>query len=92
VKWLGRCSGLAKGLRSAGLVRGDRIGIYLDPSVAQVVSIFGTSEAGGVYVPINATLFPEQVGHIARDCGMKGLITTPAKLSALAPASRPAGA
>jgi len=80
-----RCSGLAKGLRSAGLVRGDRIGIYLDPSVAQVVSIFGTSEAGGVYVPINATLFPEQVGHIARDCGMKGLITTPAKLSALAP-------
>jgi acyl-CoA ligase (AMP-forming) (exosortase A-associated) len=80
-----RCSGLAKGLRRAGLLRGDRIGIYLDPSVAQVISIFGTSEAGGVFVPINATLFPEQVGHIAKDCGMKGLITTPAKLSALAP-------
>ena len=80
-----RCSGLAKGLRRAGLVRGDRIGIYLDPSVAQVVSIFGVSEAGGVFVPINATLFPEQVGHIAKDCGMKGLITTAAKLSTLAP-------
>ncbi len=80
-----RSAGLAKGLRRAGLVRGDRIGIYLDPSIAQVVSIFGTSEAGGVYVPINATLFPEQVGHIAKDCGMKGLITTPTKLSALAP-------
>jgi len=79
-----RCTGLAKGLRRAGLVRGDRIGIYLDPSVAQVISIFGTSEAGGVFVPINATLFPEQVGHIARDCGMKGLITTPAKLPSLA--------
>lgn len=78
-----RCSGLAKGLRRAGLVRGDRIGIYLEPSVAQVVSIFGTSEAGGVFVPINATLFPEQVAHIAKDCGMKGLITTPAKLSTL---------
>jgi acyl-CoA ligase (AMP-forming) (exosortase A-associated) len=79
-----RATGLAIGLRRAGLVRGDRIGIYLDPSVAQAVSIFGTSEAGGVFVPINATLFPEQVGHIAKDCGMKGLITTPAKLSALA--------
>ncbi|MGB6835737.1 MAG: acyl-CoA ligase (AMP-forming), exosortase A system-associated [Candidatus Acidiferrum sp.] len=79
-----RCSGLAKGLRRAGSLRGDRIGIYLDPSVAQVISIFGTSEAGGVFVPINATLFPEQVGHIAKDCGMKGLITTPAKLSTLA--------
>jgi acyl-CoA ligase (AMP-forming) (exosortase A-associated) len=79
-----RATGLAIGLRRAGLVRGDRIGIYLDPSVAQVVSIFGTSEAGGVFVPVNATLFPEQVGHIAKDCGMKGLITTPAKLSTLA--------
>ena len=73
-----RTRGLAKGLRRAGLVRGDRVGIYLEPSVAQVVSIFGISEAGGVYVPINATLFPEQVGHIAKDCEMKALITTAA--------------
>jgi acyl-CoA ligase (AMP-forming) (exosortase A-associated) len=79
----GRSSGLAKGLRCAGLGRGDRIGIYLEPSVAQVLSIFGASEAGGAYVPINAALFPEQVGHIAQDCGMKGLITTPARLSTL---------
>ena len=79
-----RTGGLAKGLRRAGLIRGDRVGIYLEPSVAQVVSIFGISEAGGVYVPINATLFPEQVGHIAKDCGMKALITTAAKLSTLA--------
>jgi len=78
-----RSNGLAKGLRRAGLVRGDRIGIYLEPSVAQVISIFGVSEAGGVFVPINATLFPEQVGHIAKDCGMKGVITTAAKLSTL---------
>src|SRR6266481_575778 len=78
-----RTGGLAKGLRRAGLVRADRMGIYLEPSVAQVMSIFGISEAGGVYVPINATLFPEQVEHIAKDCGMKGLITTPAKLATL---------
>jgi acyl-CoA ligase (AMP-forming) (exosortase A-associated) len=75
--------GLARGLRHAGLNRGDRIGIYLEPSVAQVLSIFASSEAGGVYVPINGALFPEQVAHIARDCGMKGLITTPSKLASL---------
>lgn len=79
-----RVSGLASGLWQAGLQRGDRIGIYLDPSVPQVVSIFGVSQAGGVFVPINSLLFPEQVAHIARDCGMKGLITTSAKLSQLA--------
>src|SRR5262245_17016229 len=79
-----RVARLADGLRQVGLQRGDRIGIYLDPSVAQVVSIFGISQAGGVFVPINNLLFPDQVTHIARDCGMKGLITTSAKLLLLA--------
>ena len=79
-----RTAGLATGLRQHGLKRGDRMGIYLDASVQQVVSIFGASQAEGVYVPVNILLHPEQVMHIARDCGMKGLITTPAKLQALA--------
>jgi acyl-CoA ligase (AMP-forming) (exosortase A-associated) len=76
-------SGLAAGLQYAGIARGDRIGIYLEASVEQVLSIFAISEAGGVFVPINAQLFPEQVAHIVRDCGMKALITKPSKLSTL---------
>lgn len=80
-----RTAGLAAGLRGAGLERGDRIGIYLDASVEQVVSIFGVSRAGGVFVPINSQLFPDQVAHIANDCGMKGLITTKARLAKLQP-------
>ena len=80
-----RTSGLADGLRRAGLSRGDRVGIYLEPSVPQVLSIFGVSEAGGVFVPINSALFPEQVAYISGDCGIKALITTPAKLASLAP-------
>src|SRR5271166_6546482 len=80
-----RCASLACGLRSAGMQRGDRLGIYLDPSVEQVLSIFSISQAGGVYVPINTVLVPEQVAHIARDCGMKALITTPDKLEMLLP-------
>src|SRR5262245_25284323 len=46
-----RTQSLAAGLRRAGLRRGDRVGIYLEPSSAQVLSIFGTSQAGGVFVP-----------------------------------------
>jgi acyl-CoA ligase (AMP-forming) (exosortase A-associated) len=80
----GRVERLAAGLRAAGLRRGDRIGIYLEPSVAQVLSIFAISQAGGVFVPINGQLFPEQVSHIVTDCRMKGLITRAARLSALA--------
>src|SRR5467141_989808 len=79
-----RVNGLAAGLRDAGLRRGDRMGIYLEASVPQAISIFGISRAEAVYVPINALLHPEQVMHIARDCGMKGLVTTVPKLASLA--------
>src|SRR5580704_3960733 len=78
-------TGLASGLRSAGLQRGERVGIYLGPSVPQVISIFATSQAGGVFVPINTLLFPEQVSHIARDCGISALITSANKLESLLP-------
>lgn len=78
-------SGLASGLRSAGLRRGERVAIHLDPSIAQVVSIFGVSQAGGVFVPINTILFPDQVSHIGRDCGISALITSSAKLESLLP-------
>ena len=76
-------AGLAHGLHHAGLQRGDRVGIYLEASVPQVLSIFAISQGGGVFVPINSLLFPDQVAHIARDCGMKGLITTASNLASL---------
>lgn len=69
-----RVEALAGALRLAGVEPGDRVGIYLEASVAQVVSIFAIARAGGVFVPINAELFPDQVGHIVRDCSMKLLI------------------
>lgn len=78
-----RVSGLARGLREAGAERGDRIGIYLDASTPQAISIFGISRASSVFVPMNGLLFPDQIAHIARDCRMKGLITTREKLSGL---------
>lgn len=78
-----RVAGLAQGLRDAGVGRCERVGVYLEPSFAQVVSIFGVSQAGGTFIPINAVLLSDQVAHIIRDCGMKALITTPEKLADL---------
>jgi acyl-CoA ligase (AMP-forming) (exosortase A-associated) len=79
-----RVEALAAALRDAGVQRGDRVGIYIEASIAQAVSIFAISRSGGVFVPINAELFPDQAMHIARDCGMKALITSSAGLSGLA--------
>jgi len=81
----GLVAGLAQSLRDAGLRRGERVGIYLEAGIPQVLSIFGVSQAGCVFVPINAFLFPEQVAHIACDCGISVLITTATKLESLAP-------
>ncbi len=80
-----RVAGLASGLRAAGLRRGERVGIYLDASIAQVISIFGVSQAGAVFVPANGVLFPDQVAYIARDCGVSALITSAAKLESVLP-------
>ena len=79
-----RVTSLAQGLRDAGLKRGERVGIYFDPSVPQVLSIFAVLQAGGVFVPINSLLFPQQVAHIAKNCQMRALITTRSKLTAVA--------
>jgi acyl-CoA ligase (AMP-forming) (exosortase A-associated) len=78
--------GLAQGLREAGIRRGDRVAIYLDASVSLAISIFGVAEAGGVFVPVNSLLFPDQVSYILKDCGVTGLITTSSKLAALSSA------
>jgi acyl-CoA ligase (AMP-forming) (exosortase A-associated) len=77
--------GIAQGLRKAGVERGDRIGIYLDASIEQSLSMFAISRAGGAYVPINGVLFPDQIGHIATDCRMRGLVTSSQKLESIAP-------
>jgi acyl-CoA ligase (AMP-forming) (exosortase A-associated) len=74
---------LAYGLKSAGLKRGDRIGIFLEPSIAQSLSIFAASAADAAFVPINHLLFADQVAHIMVDCRMKALITTKARLASL---------
>ena len=41
--------------------------------------IFGIAQRGGVFVPIHHQLVPDQVVHIANDCGMKALIMDPEK-------------
>jgi acyl-CoA ligase (AMP-forming) (exosortase A-associated) len=75
---------IASGLRKVGVKRGDRVGIWLESSVVQANSILGASQSGGVFVPINSVLFPDQAGHIMRDCGTVGLITTKDKIAASA--------
>jgi acyl-CoA ligase (AMP-forming) (exosortase A-associated) len=66
----------SSGLLALGLKRGDRVGIFLDKCFEAVISAFGTTQAGCVFVPINPLLKPSQVDYIMRDCNINLLVTT----------------
>ena len=63
-------------LPELGIKRGDRVGILLDKSIEQAVSMFGISMAGAIFVFINPILKKEQIEYIINDCQIRFLITT----------------
>ena len=67
---------VASGLRRIGVTRDQRVAVYLPKQFETVTAMFGTMAAGGVFVPVNPILKPEQVGHILRDCATSILITS----------------
>jgi acyl-CoA ligase (AMP-forming) (exosortase A-associated) len=77
--------GFANGLGKLGMSRAGRVGIYLEKRIETVVASFGAPAAGGVFVPMNPLLKPEQVAFIAQDCGVEVLVTSPERLVQLAP-------
>jgi len=66
----------ATGLANAELRRNDRVAILLNKRFEYVISVFGASAAGGVLVPVNTLLKPEQVAYILADCDVSVLVTT----------------
>ena len=74
---------VANGLLDLGLARRDRVAIFLPKRVETVAAMFGTSRAGGVFVPVNPVLKPPQVAHILRDSGARILITSATRAEGL---------
>ena len=73
----------ASGLADLGLQRSERVAIYLEKRFETVIASFGAPAAGGVFVPVNPLLKPEQVGFILRDCNVRVLVTSPERLGPL---------
>ena len=66
----------AAALLASQLERSERVAIYLEKNLENVVSMFGAAAAGGVYVPVNPLLKAEQVGYILADCNVRVLVTS----------------
>ena len=76
-------AGIGAGLARLGLRRGERVAVYLDKRIEAVAAIFGTSAAGGVFVPVNPLLRPRQVAYILGDCEVRVLVTSAERLELL---------
>ncbi len=66
---------MAHQLRTLGVKPGDRVGLWLKNCPEFIPSIFGILRAGGVGVPINNFLKPDEVNYILSDAGIDVLIT-----------------
>ena len=58
-----------------GIKKGDRIAIYLNNSWQSVVSIYGISLAGAVFLIINPGTKAGKINYILNDCGAKMIVT-----------------
>jgi acyl-CoA ligase (AMP-forming) (exosortase A-associated) len=72
--------GAAAALRQTGLARQERVAVYLEKTLENVVAMFGASAAGGTFVPVNPLLKPEQVAYILADCRVGVLVTSADRL------------
>ena len=68
-----------------GIGVGERVAVYLEKRIEAVAAMFGAAAAGAVLVPVNPLLKPEQVAYILADCNVRVLVTSSARLHALAP-------
>jgi len=68
---------IARVLRDAGVLPGDRVGVHLPRSGRAVAALLGALRAGAVYVPLDPGSPAPRVKLIARDCGLRHVLISP---------------
>lgn len=76
-----KAAALGYELKNFGILKGERIGILLDKSINQVISLLGILYADMIFVIINPMLRIRQIQHILSDCSIKCVITSKKHLS-----------
>lgn len=65
---------LANALKARGVVRGDRVAIYLDNSWQSALAVFGTLLADAAFVLINPQTKSDKLAYILEDSGARVLL------------------
>lgn len=69
-----RVTACAAGLSSLGLTQGGRAAILMENCPEYIISYFAILRAGGVAVPLNTFLTPDEITYILNDAGCQLLI------------------
>ena len=73
---LARVDQLAAFFVKRGIVKGDRVALFLRNSPEFVYSIFAASKIGAIVVPVNTFLKEEELSYILKDSGSLALIAS----------------
>jgi len=68
-------------LQSLEVNSGEHVGVFMDRSVDQVISLLGVFYAGAVLIIINPILKERQISHIIQDAGISTIITSDDKIN-----------
>jgi amino acid adenylation domain-containing protein len=66
---------VAQTLRALGLNKGDRVGVFLNRCLSSPIAVYGILKAGGVFVPMDPSAPPSRNAFVARDVGMRFMMT-----------------
>jgi amino acid adenylation domain-containing protein len=72
---------LAAALRRHGVMRGDRVIVFMDNRWEAVVSIFAVLKAGAVFSPINPSAKADKLAYMLKNCRASAVITLDPLLS-----------
>lgn len=68
---------IADALRSRGIVKGDRVGLFLQRSLEMVIGIVGILKVGGAYIPQDARVAPaKQLLSVSAEAGVSVVLST----------------
>ncbi|MBF6174777.1 amino acid adenylation domain-containing protein [Nocardia blacklockiae] len=70
-----RARAAAAGLRTAGVLPGDVVGVHLDPSVDLVVAVWAVLHAGAAYLPLAVDYPAERLAYMAADSDVRVVLT-----------------
>ncbi|MFN3743884.1 MAG: dicarboxylate--CoA ligase PimA [Hyphomicrobiaceae bacterium] len=71
-----RVKAFAAGLLRLGIVKGDRVALYLPNCPAQPVSLFAVAQIGGIVVNLSPLDAERELAHKLKDSGARTLIAT----------------